>query len=71
MCFSSPSVPAVQTVADTTSTTPQQTDEATVAARQNERQRRLAASGQNSTLVTGGMGASGTASTGLKTAFGA
>ena len=61
-------MPPITTVAQTP--TEQTTDEATVTARDAARQRRLAAASQNTTNVTG-IGATGTASTGLKTAFGA
>jgi hypothetical protein len=48
----------------------QQSDPSVQAARDSERQRRLRAAAGNDTLVNGGAGLTGAATTGLKTALG-
>lgn len=77
MCmFSAPKAPPPVVVPDApppipdVQPSPQAQDPAVQQSRQDERQRRIRAASQNSTLVTGGQGLISQPATGLKTAYG-
>jgi hypothetical protein len=70
MCFSSPSIPAVQPVA-TPAKVPTPVDEGVQAARTDERKRLALLSGRASTLQTGSEGVTTEAPTQRKTLLGA
>ena len=61
--------PKVETVS--APKTAAESDDAVLAAQDRERRRQAAASGRASTLLTGGSGVSGSATTGAKTLLGA
>ena len=77
MCmFSAPKTPPAVSVpeppppVEQPAPAPQASDAAVTSARDKSRQRRMAATEANQTLVTGGAGLTNQAQTGVKTAFG-
>ena len=60
MCFSKPKVQEVDTYVPAV----EETDSGVTAARDNEKRRRASACGRKSTMLTGGTGSSGSASSG-------
>ena len=66
MCFSSPSMPAIPAAVQN----PTEQDAAVTASLDADRRRRAAAAGQASTLLTGGQGLTGPATTTQKTLLG-